>query len=383
MYSVISSYEASTCAGGTFSDLWEACLGGKSFISDDGLGKVQDPNYTEVGNPVTPLIACIKRALNNNPSKKWLDTPNQIGIILATTTGHTASWESPLMDFVSSETPDTQKFAHAFSREPLGLLLEEVKAELKISGPSTVVSTACSASTHALGIAHTWLKIKKVEKCLVISTELLCLLTTKGFASFNLLSPSPCKPFDKNRAGINLSEAFACICLESKESITKEEIHIAGFGASTDTFQMTTPDPEGKGTAASISMALKNAATSSTEVDMLHAHGTASHYNDLAESEAFKNIWPNETMRPLLLSTKGTHGHALGASGLIETCIIAKAMTENICPPTTGFKDEDSRLGLSPTKKLIKKPLFVVVKNTLGFGGANASLVFKKGPFHD
>lgn len=381
-YSVISGYETSTCAGNTFSDLWNACVSGESFITEGGLGKVQSPDYTKKGNPIQPLLACIKRALQSTGSNDWLKG-SQIGIILATTTGHTASWEAPLMDFVSSDNPDTEKFQIAFSREPLGLLLEEVKTALEISGPSTVISTACSASTHALGIANTWLKINKVKKCLVISTELLCLLTTKGFASFNLLSQTPCKPFDKTRGGINLSEAFACICLESKALVTEKDIYIAGFGASTDTFQMTTPDPEGKGTAASISMALQNAEVPTSEVDLIHTHGTASHYNDLAESEAIKSLWPDSSKRPLVLSTKGTHGHALGASGLIESCIIAKAMTENTCPPTAGFKEKDDQLGLSPVSTITKKDLNTVVKNTLGFGGANASLVFKKGSADD
>ena len=378
MYSVIQGFEVSTCAGEEFSKLWHACLEKKSFINSEGLGPVQSSTYLKNGNPIEPLVSICRNAIEKTlgTSEDW---NHKTGIILATTTGHTAAWEQDLINYLSNRQTNHIEFTNMFSREPLGYLLKEVQKLLSISGPSTVVSTACSASTHAIGLAHTWLQLKKIKRCMVVSTELLCLLTTTGFTSFNLLSKSPSKPFDKDRSGINLSEAFACLCIESVEEVSDKDIFVAGFGASTDTHLMTTPDPEGRGTIRSILMALENSKTSPVEVDFIHCHGTASQYNDLAEVRAIKSIWKEKQNRPFFTSTKGVHGHALGASGLIETCIVAQSLIENKIPPTTGFANEDEELGASPLVEPLEKPISCAIKNTLGFGGANASLVLKKG----
>lgn len=375
-YSVIKGFETNTCAGETFEDLWTACLKKESFIDERGLGEVKSSSYKDKGNPVAPVVSCIEKALEKS---SWEGDRAEIGVILATTTGHTAAWEGSLMDYLSNEHKNTVEFVDCFSKEPLGRLLQDIKNKIGTQGPSTVISTACSASTHALGIAQTWIKLAKVKRCIVVSTELLCLLTTKGFESFNLLSKKPCAPFDKERDGINLSEAFGCICIEASDTIANNDIHIAGFGASTDTYQMTTPDPEGSGTTTSIKMAIANANVEPEKVKLIHCHGTASHYNDLAEAKAVKSIWPNINYRPLVTSTKGVHGHALGASGLIETCISIQAMKDNTCPPTTGFENADPELDVTPVKESTHTNLDCVVKNTLGFGGANATILLKRG----
>ena len=378
-YPVIKGFETSTCAGEHFIDLWNACLNKKSFINSSGLGEVISNTYTNKGNPIAPMAYCIEKAIASTSDKSWDEMRSEIGIILATTTGHTAAWEDSLMTYLKADVTNIVEFTECFFKEPLGRLLDDIKEKTRVSGPSLVISTACSASTHALGVARAWIKRKKVKRCIVVSTELLCLLTTEGFKSFNLLSKNACTPFDKDRNGINLSEAFGCICIEGQNSVDSDEVYLAGFGASTDTYQMTTPDPEGTGTTASIKMALQQADIHSDRIKLIHCHGTASIYNDLAESKAIHNIWPAKESRPLVTSTKGVHGHALGASGLIETCIATKAMTESICPPTTGFKNPDPELKIVPVLNSTPANLDCIVKNTLGFGGANASIVLQRG----
>lgn len=376
-YAVVKDYEVSSCAGETIDDLWKSCIEKRPHIGNDGFGKLVNSNYKKQGDPKIPLIECIKKILKNQK----VETLNQdIGVILATTTGYTATWENLLLDYLGDDSNTETSFdlKAVFSKEPLGYLLEEIKDELQIKGPSAVISTACSASTHSLGLAQQWVKLKKVEKCLVITVELLCLLTKEGFNSFNLLDKTSCKPFDKERTGINLSEAVGCVYIEAQETINDDEIQIAGFGATTDIHQMTTPDPEGKGTAQSMQMAISSANLNNDDIDLIHTHGTASYFNDLAEAMAIKTLW-SASDHPPFISTKGVHGHTLGASGLLESCILFKAMKENLCPPTTGFNNFDNELGIKPLSKPLEKKLNCVLKNTLGFGGANASLVFKRG----
>jgi 3-oxoacyl-(acyl-carrier-protein) synthase len=217
-----------------------------------------------------------------------------------------------------------------------------------------------------------WIRTGKVKRCLVGGAEVLCALTTEGFRSLQLLSTEPATPFDANRKGINLSEGAAFLCLEADAS--RPLARLSGFGFSTDGFHMTGPHPEGEGSYRAMRDALTKAGLQPHDIDWVHAHGTGSQANDTSEGLAISRLFADEN-RPYVSSTKWFHGHALAASGALETALVISAMNSQRVLHTRGLKTPDPRVKLKHPEHDIMMPVKHVLKNTLGFGGANAAIV--------
>jgi 3-oxoacyl-(acyl-carrier-protein) synthase len=321
-------------------------------------------------------IYCLKKALNES---QW--GPAELancGFIFATTTSQIDLWQKSLPLCYSKELKFNE-ITTATQFQSLGKTMVELQKLFHISGPSTVIASSCSASLQALNIASLWIKTGRVKRCLVGTTEILSDLTINGFNSLRLLSKAVCKPFDKNRLGINLGEASAFICLEADDlSECKAQGYIAGTGFSTDAYHPTAPSPEGIGSLASMKMALQTANITPEEIDWVYAHGTGSSANDLAESNAFQEFFKNSKTKPAVSSTKSIHGHTLGACGALEVVLSLLAFKENVILPTFNIRDIDPAIQLDIVKQVRQKDLRYILKNSLGFGGINASLILSK-----
>lgn len=298
------------------------------------------------------------------------------GLVLGTTTGHTAYWEESLLAFLR-DGGSREEFERRFPANPLGLLAADLATLLGLEDPSRrlTIASACCASTEAVGLASQWIASGKVKRCLVGGVELLCELTKSGFRSLQLISESPCRPFDADRNGINLSEAAAFLCLEAPGS-PRAMAHVRGFGISGDASHMTAPHPEGAGLARAMQAALGVAGLSACEIQWIHAHGTGSRHNDVAESKAVRAVFGASP--PPLTSTKAIHGHALGAAGALETILACRALREQLLPPSHGLRTQDPEIDVHVQREAARAPIRHVVKNTLAFGGVNASLVLSE-----
>lgn len=361
-----------SCAGDSPSSLWSALVEERSGI-EDGLGRVNSNNIATgaFGRAVHFAAEAARQALKNaNIESLAADD----GLILATTTGQIDCWDTGLIKFLN-DTMTPSEFATVFQGQSLGQMLEDLRTELDHTGPSTLVASACGAATQAIAIGAMWIQQGRVKRCLVGGAEALCRLTVEGFKALRLLSMEPARPFDRDRAGINLSEGAGFLVLEAAKS-GRSVAKVTGYGLRTDAFHMTGPHPAGRGAERAMRLALSRAHLEAADISWIHAHGTGSDLNDLAECTALNAVFSNSM--PPVSSTKRIHGHALGASGAIESVICVEALRRQMIVKTSGLQNPDPRIAIHHSHET--RPLEVrhVMKNTLGFGGINASLIFSR-----
>jgi 3-oxoacyl-(acyl-carrier-protein) synthase len=271
---------------------------------------------------------------------------------------------------------EVSKTIAAVAQQSLGSPALRLMEHFKIQGPRALITSSCSASLQALALGLMWIRSGKVRRCIVGATEIHSELTRVGFGSLRLLSKEICKPFDRNRTGINLGEGAAFLCLEAGD-LRRENPwgYLTGAGLSTDAYHPTSPHPEGAGSVKALNAALRNGGLNAADIDWIYAHGTGSPANDSAEAQAIQQVFPH---RPFVTSTKSSHGHALAASGVLESVLGLMAMKKNKILPTSHFQDPDPLIDLAILAKAKDHVVHHFVKNSLGFGGINASVIFSR-----
>ena len=233
-------------------------------------------------------------------------------------------------------------------------------------------STACTSSANAIGYAYEVLSKGIYKNALVVGADTLSQTTVGGFLSLGVLSSNPCKPFDVQRDGMNVSEAIACLLLQTLPN--EKSVEICGVGYSSDAHHMTHPHPDGIGAQAAMKNALKSAGIKPEHIDYINAHGTGTIANDHAEAQAISATF---THKPLVSSTKSITGHTLGAAGALEAIICCMAIEKQTIPPNTFLENpENSQVNFATS--LLKKDIHYVISNSFAFGGNNCSLVFGK-----
>ena len=263
-----------------------------------------------------------------------------------------------------------------------------ISMEFKAKGASFGIVSACAAGTHNIGEAYR--NIKHGYNDVVIAGGAESVLAPVSFSGFSNMTamntttdPDRASiPFDEDRAGFILGEGAGFRILEELEHAEKRgaEIYaeIVGYGATSDAYHITSPDPEGEGAAKAIKMAIEDAGITPDDVNYINAHGTGTPYNDAFETIAIKKVFGEDTKVPVS-STKSMTGHLLGAAGGLEAVICAKAIVENFIPPTAGLQKQDPELDLDYVPNVGRKAeLNYVLSNSLGFGGHNATLIMKK-----
>lgn len=264
-----------------------------------------------------------------------------------------------------------------------------VAMDLGLKGESISIVTACASSTHSIGEAYRNIKSGYEEVILAGGTEAaICELGIAGFENMKALCTGIDKerasiPFDKERSGFVMGEGAAVLVLEELEHAknrgAKIYAEIVGYGATSDAYHITSPDPEGKGAVRAMERAIKDAKITPKDIDYINAHGTSTHLNDSTETKAVKLLWGENSKNIKLSSTKGNTGHLLGAAGAVEAIICTKALEDNLVPPTINYKEKDEECDLDIVpNKTIKKDLKYVMSNSLGFGGHNSSIILKK-----
>lgn len=258
-----------------------------------------------------------------------------------------------------------------------------------LKGASYSLATACASSTNSIGEAMRAIRHGYMDVCITGGAEaVITPLAVAGFSNMTALTftddPDRASiPFDKERSGFVMSEGAAVVVLESLESAIKRGAKIyaevAGYGFTSDAYHITSPDPEGEGAAKAMEMAIKDAGLTVNDIDYINAHGTSTPLNDKYETIAIKKALKDKAYDIYVSSTKGVTGHLLGAAGAIEAIICAKALEEGVIPPTANYKEKDPECDLNIVPNtMIKKNIKTAISNSLGFGGHNGSLLFKK-----
>lgn len=249
--------------------------------------------------------------------------------------------------------------------------------------------TACATSTHAIGEAFRYIKHNYADVCVAGGAEAtISDFAMSGFNNMRALSHSndPKRasiPFDKERDGFVMGEGSGILILEELEHAkargAKIYAEIIGYGATGDAHHMTSPDPDGEGATKGMQLAFEEGKIKASDVDYINAHGTSTPLNDRYETIAIKKALGNHAKDVLVSSTKALTGHLLGAAGAVEAIVCVKALKEGFVPATANLKvpDEDCDLN-NMANGGIKKDIKVAISNSLGFGGHNASLCFKK-----
>ncbi|WP_167421679.1 beta-ketoacyl-[acyl-carrier-protein] synthase family protein [Azospirillum palustre] len=298
---------------------------------------------------------------------------DRIGVFLGTSTSGILSAELAFRarDPQTGALPSTFSFATTHST---GSLADFVRLRLGLTGPAFVVSSACATTSKVFANAARMIAAGLCDAAVVGGADSLCLTTLYGFHSLELVSPTPCRPFDADRGGVSLGEAAGFALLERAAARPAPgTIHLLGAGESNDAHHMSTPHPEGLGARLAMERALTSAGLRPADIDYVNLHGTATTYGDAAEDQAITGLLGTRTP---VSSTKGYTGHTLGAAGIVEAIVSVLALRTGLIPGSPQTLTLDPVLRSRYLQANEQGRLDRVMTNSFGFGGSNSSLIF-------
>lgn len=296
---------------------------------------------------------------------------DRVGVFLGTSTAGILQTELAYRrrDPVSGALPDDFHYRtthNAFS------LAEFTRDHFALEGMAMAISTACSSSAKVFAAAARQLALGTIDAAVVGGVDSLCLTTLYGFASLQLTSSQPCRPYDAGRDGISIGEGAAFALLERVGAPAPGTVMLLGVGESSDAYHMSAPHPQGLGARLAMEAALRSAGLGIGDIDYINLHGTATPANDSAEGQAVSALFGDTVPGN---STKGYMGHTLGAAGAIEAIICAMALTDGRLPGSPGTGALDPTIPIRYQRNGADAPLRHALSNSFGFGGSNCSLV--------
>jgi 3-oxoacyl-[acyl-carrier-protein] synthase-1 len=256
-------------------------------------------------------------------------------------------------------------------------LAEFTRAYFGLSGMAMAISTACSSSAKVFAAAARQLALGSIDAAIVGGVDSLCLTTLYGFASLELTSAQPCRPYDATRDGISIGEGAAFALLERVDAACPGDVLLLGTGESSDAHHMSAPHPEGLGARLAMEGALRSAGLAPADVGYINLHGTATPANDAAEGRAVAALFGEHVP---CSSTKGATGHTLGAAGAVEAVTCALALQGGFLPGSPGTLARDPAIPVDYVIAARPAVPRVALSNSFGFGGSNCSLVFGVAP---
>lgn len=265
----------------------------------------------------------------------------------------------------------------------------QVSIRFGAKGINSTTVTACATATNSIGDAFKVIERGDADAMITGGAEApITKMSLAGFTANKALSLNPdpetaCRPFDKDRDGFIIGEGAGIVILEEYEHAkargAKIYAEIVGYGATGDAYHITAPAPNGEGAARAMKMAIDDAGLTPDKVDYINAHGTSTPYNDEYETQAIKTVFGDHAKKLAISSTKSMTGHTLGASGGIEAIFALLTIRDNIIAPTIHLKNQDEVCDLDYVPNEAREAnVNVVISNSFGFGGHNATLVFKR-----
>ena len=313
----------------------------------------------------------------------------RVGVIFGSGIGGMWTWHKQMVTMFETGGP------HRISPFFVPMMIADIAAghismRFQAKGPNYAVTSACATSSHA--IADAYMLLKRGDADVMFSGGSEAAVSPMGVGGFNAMKAlstrndepeRASRPFDAERDGFVMGEGGGMVILEELEHARRRGARIygevAGIGLTADAYHITAPAPGGEGAIRSMRLCMKDAGVQPEEVDYINAHGTSTPYNDKSETEAIKKVFGEHAYKLHVSSTKSMTGHLLGAAGAIEAIISVLSAYHDSIPPTINYEhpDPDCDLHYVPNTSM-KKTVNIAISNTFGFGGHNASLLFKK-----
>ncbi len=332
-------------------------------------GMEADPmKYTR--NALLSLTAA-KEALRNAGWKRDVDIDS--GLAMATTVGGMDLNEKYYRSLLSDD-----RYKDIIMLLDSADCTEKVAQLAGITQHVTTISTACSSSANSIMLGARMIRNNKAVRMLVGGSDALTRFTLNGFFALEILSPTGCRPFDRERNGLTIGEGAAFLVLESEEVADPARIlcEIAGYANANEAFHATASSADGRGAYLAMSEALRNAKLEPADMDYVNAHGTGTEINDLSEGRAIGRIYGAAI--PPVSSTKSFTGHTLGAAGAVEAVFCILAIQNQVLLPNLNLTTPMDELGFKPVEKPVGASIDHVMSNSFGFGGNNTSLIFSR-----
>lgn len=332
-------------------------------------------------------VAAAKEAMEDSGLDMSKEDPYRVGVSIGCGVGSLQRMESEEHKLVT-------KGPSRISPLMVPMLISNMAAgnvsiQFGLKGKSINIVTACSTGTHSIGEAYRTIQYGDADVMFAGGTEsAICPIGIGGFAALTALTSAtdPMRasiPFDKERSGFVMGEGSGVVVLESLEHALNRGAHIyaeiTGYGATSDAYHITSPAEDGEGAAKAMTEAMDEAGVTSEQVSYINAHGTSTHHNDLFETRAIKLALGEAAYHVPISSTKSMIGHLLGAAGAVEFIACVKTIQDGFIHPTAGLKvpDEECDLNYVPGHG-IEADVDVVMSNSLGFGGHNATVLVRK-----
>jgi len=339
-------------------------------IPEDQLSKIT-PEFNEVSRTCGLGLAATIEAMKDACLEAEQMTGLKVGVCIGTTVGSAMNNEEFYRDYRRSVHPDMTVIERFLTGNPASVIARE----FGITGPCQTIVNACSSGTDAIGIGASWIRSGMCDMVIAGGADELCRVTYNGFISLMITDDSPCRPFDRNRKGLNLGEGAAILIMEADSALLEKERHarafVLGYGSACDGYHLTAPSPDGKGLRNAIADALQESGKSAVDIAFINTHGTATKDNDRTEARALREMFPDVPF----FSTKGYTGHTLGAAGAIEVAFTIACLEAGMIPANAGFASPDPELGVTPVieNTIISKD--IALSDSLAFGGHNGALV--------
>lgn len=259
----------------------------------------------------------------------------------------------------------------------LGSVAIYIQKRYGINGVVNSINTACSSSANAIMYGARLIKSGLAKRAIVGGVDSLAKFTINGFSSLNILSPSPCRPFDMARCGLNLGEGAAFLVIEGEEDVNGKKVYaeVSGYANTNDAFHPSSLSDNGDGPYLAMTQALEVAGLKPEQIGFIHAHGTGTENNDEAESKAFLRVFKSP---PPFASIKSNIGHTLGAAGAFGALFGIMNLEFQEVYPGLNFNEPIASTGLSPQTEYEQMKLEHIMANSFGFGGNCSSLIFSK-----
>lgn len=298
--------------------------------------------------------------------------PDRVAVILGTSTSGIFETEQAYRqrDTTSGTLPEDfiQRYRYTHNTYSVAHF---VRSYLGLSGPSTVISTACSSSAKVFASASRWMASGLCDAAVVGGVDTLCLTTFCGFAALDLTSKTPCRPCDQTRDGLSIGEAAGFALIENRNG-SDEAVALLGYGESCDAYHLSHPHPMGAGAALAMQKAVHSANLGVKDIDYIQLHGTATKANDIVEDKAVHAVFGTNTP---CSSTKGWTGHTLGAAGAVGVVLAGLCLTHGLLPGTLNTTTVDPGFSSYVLLENQKKAPNVILSNFFGFGGNNCSIL--------
>lgn len=305
----------------------------------------------------------------------------RVGIALGTTVGCTFHNEQYYLDWKEQRDPEPGPLMTYLSAN----LSASIQSMLQIRGPRAVITNACASGTDAIGVGRSWLLNDLCDLVIAGGADELSRIACHGFKSLMLVSGENCRPFDRQRQGLNLGEGAGIIIMEMSDRAADRGAatlgEVLGYGIGGDAHHPTAPHPDGRGLQHAVNMALQEAGVSVDGISIINAHGTGTKANDLAETGAIVSLG-FEPGKVAVVSTKGATGHTLGAAGGVEAVFTLLALNQRVVHGTVGCHEPDPDFAFAPLSQAesCEPSGKLGMSQSLAFGGSNGALILAGGP---